>query len=305
MLIGGLENENNPDPCVHIGGCGCYTGSITFISHLTNKHERPLYLSGVLIVWGIGSVVGPLVGGGFAQSSAGWRWAFYINLIIAAISAPGLIWCLPNLNPADMPFTKKLQTQDWAGITVFSGLSVCFTMALAFGGTIYSFGSAQGIVLWVMTGVLIIAMGLVTYYHPFIDAKDRLYPVHLFKYVELSLLKLELFMAMGCMMTALYYIPLLFQFSRGDTPLEAGVRLLPFMCCLIAMEVINGWLMPKFGYYMPWYIFGNVLILAGGAAMRKSSLRIFFSLVLKTSSPHISRNSSDISADMTPGNSQT
>lgn len=149
-------------------------------------------------------------------------------------------------------------------------------MALAFGGTIYSFGSAPGIVLWVMTGVLLIAFCLVTYYHPFVDGKYRLYPVHLFKYAELSLLKLELFMAMGCMMTALYYIPLLFQFSRGDTPLEAGVRLLPFMCCLIAMEVINGWLMPKFGYYMPWYVFGNALILAGGAAMRKFPWQIIF-----------------------------
>lgn len=253
------------------GGCGCYIGSITFISHLTTPRERPLYLSGVLIVWGIGSVVGPLVGGGFAQSSAGWRWAFYINLIIAVVSAPGLIWCLPSLNPMDIPFTQKLKTQDWLGITIFSAGSVCFTMALAFGGTIYPFGSASGIVLWVMTGVLLVVFGLVTYYHPFVAKEHRLYPVHLFKNIQLSLLKLEIFMAMGSMMTALYYIPLLFQFSRGDTPLEAGIRLLPFMCSLIAAEVINGWLMPKFGYYMPWYVCGNVLILAGGAAMSKSA----------------------------------
>lgn len=249
------------------GGCGCYTGSITFVTHLTTPYQRPLYLSGILIVWGIGSVAGPLVGGGFAQSSAGWRWAFYINLVIAAISAPGLIWCLPSLNPVDMPFVKKLRTQDWLGISVFSAGVTVFTMALTFGGTMHAFDSPQMIVLWVMVGVLLVLFCLVTYYHPLVAKEHRLYPVHLFRNIEMCMLKVEIFMAMGCMMTALYYIPLLFQFSRGDSPLQAGVRLLPFMCSLIAMEIINGWLMPKFGYYMPWYVFGNAMILAGGSAM--------------------------------------
>lgn len=57
-----------------IGGSGVYAGGLTYISVTTNNHERPLYLSGIIVVWGIGSVIGPIIGGAFAASSATWRW---------------------------------------------------------------------------------------------------------------------------------------------------------------------------------------------------------------------------------------
>ncbi|KAI2618204.1 MFS general substrate transporter [Hypoxylon sp. NC1633] len=249
------------------GGCGCYSGALTYISMTTTKRERPLYLSGVVAMWGLGSVIGPLIGGAFAQSSATWRWAFYINLVVAAVTAPGLLFCLPALNPMDMPFSQKLLTQDWVGIVIFAGGSASLTMALTFGGVVFPFNGGSEIALWTMTGVLLIAFILVTIYHPGVSAQHKLYPIHLTKRMELNLLQPAIFVASGAMMTTLYYTPLLFQFSRGDGPLMAGVRLLPFVCTIVFFAVLNGVFMPKLSYYMPWYLFGTALIVTGSSLM--------------------------------------
>lgn len=64
-----------------------------------------------------------------------------------------------------------------------------------------------------------------------------------------------------------YYIPLYFQFVRGDSALTAAVRLLPFIVLMVAFGFLNGGLMSKLGYYMPWYLAGGLLTTAGGALM--------------------------------------
>ena len=65
----------------------------------------------------------------------------------------------------------------------------------------------------------------------------------------------------------IYFIPLFFQFARNDSAIEAGVRLLPLVCLLIFAVILNGALMSKYGYYMPWYLVGSCLALIGSALM--------------------------------------
>ncbi|KAL8992057.1 MAG: hypothetical protein Q9169_007409 [Polycauliona sp. 2 TL-2023] len=73
--------------------------------------------------------------------------------------------------------------------------------------------------------------------------------------------------ASGCAFTPTYYLPLFFQFALGDSALKAAVRLLPFLCMLVLFAMLNGSLMAKFGYYMPWYLFGGALTLVGSSLM--------------------------------------
>lgn len=65
----------------------------------------------------------------------------------------------------------------------------------------------------------------------------------------------------------IYYLPLFFQFVHADTAIRAAVRLLPFILVVVFFTIVNGGAMPKFGYYMPWFVFSSVLILIGGALM--------------------------------------
>jgi MFS family permease len=57
-----------------VGGAGMYSGTLTYIAVTTTNIERPMYMAGVAVVWGAGTVLGPVVGGAFAHSSATWRW---------------------------------------------------------------------------------------------------------------------------------------------------------------------------------------------------------------------------------------
>ncbi|KAK9421201.1 putative Major facilitator superfamily (MFS) profile domain-containing protein [Seiridium unicorne] len=83
--------------------CGVYAGGLTVVAMSTTNRERPLCFSGIITMYGIGSVIGPVIGSTFAESSATWRWAFYLNLVVAGIFTPGFLFCLPSINPMDIP----------------------------------------------------------------------------------------------------------------------------------------------------------------------------------------------------------
>ncbi|KUI70046.1 hypothetical protein VM1G_04716 [Cytospora mali] len=251
-----------------IGGSGLYVGALTYISVLTTTIERPIYLAGVMTVWGIGNVLGPIVGGSLAESSATWRWGFYINLPIAGLFAPGFIFLLPSINA--MPNTslgEKVRMQDWVGIIVFTAFCACFCMAGSFGGTLYAWNSGSEIALWVMTVVLLIVVVLVTIYHPFVPPEGKMVPVQFMKTKDLFLLPLQSFLVAGSMMMSIFYTPLIFQFTKGDNALQGGLRILPLICMIVFGCLLNGVFMPKLGYYIPWYVVGNALLVAGAALM--------------------------------------
>lgn len=58
-----------------IGGSGMYIGTMTLLSVTTTNHERPTYIALTGLTWGLGTLLGPIIGGAFTNSSATWRWA--------------------------------------------------------------------------------------------------------------------------------------------------------------------------------------------------------------------------------------
>ncbi|KAL8682375.1 MAG: hypothetical protein Q9186_001565 [Xanthomendoza sp. 1 TL-2023] len=251
-----------------VGGCGMYVGSLTFFSVVTTPKERPMYISLITPVWVIGTVLGPIVGGAFAESKVGWRWGFYINLFIFLVAAPVMLFLLPSLSFARELSTKqKLAKLDWLGLLVLTGWSISFFMALIFGGTFYPWDSYSEIILWVFFGILTIGFVVAHKTHPFVSVDDRLYPGHMLRNWKLGILQVAIFSAPAAVYIPIYYIPLFFQFARGETPVEAALRLLPFVLIIAAVSILNGILMSKLGYYMPWFLGGAILAVIGGALM--------------------------------------
>jgi MFS family permease len=56
-----------------LGGTGLYVGFFTVVDETTTLQGRPRYLRAAAITWGLGTVLGPLVGGLLADSAATWR----------------------------------------------------------------------------------------------------------------------------------------------------------------------------------------------------------------------------------------
>nr|ART35015.1 putative Major Facilitator Superfamily transporter [Fusarium miscanthi] len=251
-----------------IGGSGMYSGTLTYVSVLTNQQEKPAYLAGSTVVWGVGSVLGPVVGGAFASSSATWRWGFYINLPIGAVFAPAYFLLFPSADPnPTKTLAEKLRLVDWINAVIFLAGSACLTVALTFGGVVYSFHSGTIIALWIVTGVLLVAFVVLLKRHPLVSKENRLYPLHYFKKWILVNMQLQVFLSSGIILAMTYFVPLYFQFIKGDGALEAGVRLLPLIMFMVAVSLLNGFLMPRYGLIPVWYIGGSSLALIGSALM--------------------------------------
>ncbi|KAL8979584.1 MAG: hypothetical protein Q9177_006103, partial [Variospora cf. flavescens] len=262
-----------------LGGAGMYLGVMTLLSVNTNEHERPTYIGFTGLTWGGGTVLGPIIGGAFTDSSATWRWAFYINLVVAAICAPVYFFYLPRFDPRPgVPLKQRLLQLDYLGTILIIGAPpkrpslireqyVSGVMAINFGGSIYEWNSGRIIGLFVTSGVLFILFGAQQGLTILTTIEQRIFPVEFLK----SKIMLVLFVETACASTAtflpIYFIPLFFQFVRNDSALDAGVRLLPFVVFLVVVCVANGAIMSITGYYFPWYIAGGVFTLVGGALM--------------------------------------
>ncbi len=70
----------------------------------------------------------------------------------------------------------------------------------------------------------------------------------------------------------IYFVPLYFQFVRHDKSLTAGIRLLPYIVPLVVFTMLNGVFMGKWGYYMPWFLVGGLLMLASNVMLYNISI---------------------------------
>ena len=213
-------------------------------------------------------MLGPVVGGGFADSSATWRWAFYINLVIGAVAAPVYFFMLPSIDPRpQVSLTDRLRELDYVGALLIMGAFISGTMAISFGGILYDWNSGRIIGLFVVSGVLFILFGLQQTFAVFTTMDRRIFPVHFLRRRTLVLLFALTAAAITALMVPIYFVPLYFQFVKADSALMAGVRLLPLVAFLVFAVVLNGVLMSLLGYYMPWYLFGGVFTVVGSALM--------------------------------------
>ncbi|RHZ44112.1 uncharacterized protein CDV56_101539 [Aspergillus thermomutatus] len=252
------------------GGAGMYLGGLNLTAIFTTLEQRPLYMALNGMVWGVGqlrTILGPVIGGAFVQSSATWRWAFYINLVIGAVFAPVYLFLVPGFQPdPSRTYFQKLVAMDWLGTVLYTAIYATWIIALTFGGVIWPWGDGRTIAVFVVFGVTLIAFSLTQYFCIFTNEEMRIFPGELLKRRTTVLLHILTASCGAALFVPLYYIPLFFQF-RGDDAMEAAVRLLPFVCLLVFFMLLNGALMPKLGYYMPWFLFSGVTIIIGGALM--------------------------------------
>ena len=214
------------------------------------------------------SRLGPIIGGGFAESHATWRWAFYINLCIAAICAPAFFFLLPYYRPKpNRSFGNRIRSLDLLGMFIFIGASVALIMAIAFGGSIYNWKSGQIIGLFVCSGTLWLCFCAQQSSRFLTTKEDQIFPVQFLKSYEMCILFAQSGICIACIFIPVNFMPLFFQFVKNDTALEAGVRLLPFVFVAVFGAMVNGAVMERYGFYMPWFFVGGALVTVGGALL--------------------------------------
>ena len=252
-----------------LGGAGMYTGVMTILSILSTEKERPIYLGLTGLTWGLGIVLGPIIGGAFASSNATWRWSFYINLVIGALCAPIYLFLLPSMDPqaTTTRMKERLRNVDLAGAIILTGTFLSGLMAINFGGAVYAWSSARTIALFCVAGILFVIFWAQQISCIGTGPETPTFPVQFLKNKELALL----FFAEACAtvlnFVPIYFVPLYFQFAKHDDALEAGVRLLPLVVFLVITIVGNGGIVSHYPRYMPWFLIGPVFGLVGAALL--------------------------------------
>ncbi|OGM50872.1 MFS drug efflux transporter [Aspergillus bombycis] len=249
-----------------VGGNGIYIGVLTLLSLNTTTRERPQYLALTGLVWGLGTVLGPVVGGGFELYT--WRWAFYINLLFGIILLPVYIFVIPsNSVTPGLALQQKLTTFDWIGAILSVSAFTTLVMGINFGGTLYDWNGAQIIALFVVSGLLWVTFVFQQGFAIATSFENRIFPIHLLKRKEPALLFIACASAGIVTYPSVYYIPIYFQYTKGDNAIRSAVRLLPFICMLVVAIQGSGIMMSRIGYYKPWYLAGSALALVPAVLM--------------------------------------
>jgi EmrB/QacA subfamily drug resistance transporter len=206
---------------------------MTIIGDTFSVEERAkmqAYFSGV---WGLSSIVGPVVGG-FITDQISWRWVFWVNLPIGVVAA--LIIGLALREPKR---TSK-PTVDYAGAALLMIAVSVLMLAMVEGEGSSSFIGPQNIALLVTAAVL-----LGVFYWVEKRAKDPVIPFDLFRNRTISIGVGCGFLAGVAMFGAISFVPLFAQGVLGFSATKAGSLLTPLMLSWVSMSVIGGRLMLK------------------------------------------------------------
>ncbi|KUI69004.1 Putative HC-toxin efflux carrier TOXA [Cytospora mali] len=249
-------------------GSGMYVGVMTLISLTTWENERATYFGLVGITWGIGTVLGPIIGGALAQAGA-WRWAFYLNLIVGAVAAPVFLFLIPSKDPLPGTSIKfRAAPIDLLGTVLLAGAITSLLMGISFGGVVYDWDSGSIIALFVVAGVLcaiFLAQQLLTIGT---TVETRIFPLHFLRAPTLVMQALAVAATATASFTIIFFLPLYYQLVIDLSPVASGVHLLPFVCFMVAVCVLNGILLSsKLGYYMPWFLLSGVFMVVGSACL--------------------------------------
>jgi len=234
-----------------IGGGGLLTGAQTIVADVVPARERGRYQGLFGGVFGVTSVLGPLIGGFFVDNLS-WRWVFYVNLPIGIVALAVVAAVLPG------HLRRAAHKIDYLGTVLLAGAATSLVLLTSLGGTTYA---------WASTPIYLLAAGAVVCGALFVWAESRaaepVIPLHLFRNRIFSASSAVGFVVGFAMFGAIAYLPQYMQIVKGVSPTISGLRLLPLMAGLLTTSIICGRLVSRWGRYRIFPIFGTATMTIG------------------------------------------
>ncbi|WP_437227133.1 MDR family MFS transporter [Planctomicrobium sp. SH661] len=242
-----------------LGGGGLMVTTQATVGDIVAPRDRGKYQGIFGAVFGVASVVGPLVGG-YLTRHWSWRWIFYINLPIGAFAMIVLATALPSR------CMKVRHAIDYAGSALFATFLCCLILITDLGGTEYSWDSPLVLGLAATVVVSFILFLIVER-----TAVEPVLPLRLFRNRSFWICS-TLGMVVGfSLWGSVTYLPVYLQVVKGASPITSGLQLLPLMGGVLTMSIISGQIISRTGRYKFFPILGMLVMGTGIAVISQMS----------------------------------
>jgi EmrB/QacA subfamily drug resistance transporter len=234
-----------------LGAGGLMVGAQTIVGDVVSPRERGRYSGIFMGMFGLTTVIGPLIGGVFVDS-IGWRWIFYINIPIGAIALVVTAVALPGA------LSRVHRVIDYLGSALLALSATALVLFASLGGASYPWTSPFIVGLGTVGVVLAVAFLFAER-----RAVDPVIPLSLFSNSVFNAVSAIGFVIGFAMFGALTFLPLFLQEVKGVSAIQSGVRLFPMMAGLFIASVGSGILVSRWGRYKVFPVVGTALTTIG------------------------------------------
>ena len=234
-----------------LGAGGLLVTTIAVVGDIIPPRDRGRYQGIFGAVFGVSTVIGPLLGGFFVDNLS-WRWIFYVNLPVGA-AALFVIGAVFHSHSARVE--HKIDT---IGAVLLAGSLSSIVLFTSLGGTSYPWDSAPIVIMGVLGPVLLVLFALAQ-----ARAAEPWLPLELFRNRTFSVTSAIGFIIGLALFGSVTYLPLFLQIVRGKSPTDSGLQLTPMMAGLLITSIGSGQLISRFGRYRAFPIVGTAVMTVG------------------------------------------
>ncbi|WP_296496094.1 MDR family MFS transporter [uncultured Actinomyces sp.] len=241
-----------------LGGGGLLISSQAITGDLIPPRVRGTYMAPMGAMFGIASILGPIIGG-WLTDSVSWRWTFWINLPlgILAFIAIALVLRLPS--------SRLTSPIDWWGLALLNAGAIAIVLMATWGGNQYEWTSP---VIIGLGAVGLVCWGLFAFVET--RAADPILPWSILTSRTFIVSTLVGMLAMGGMIGVLSYLPTYLQMVYGYSATGSGLLLVPITIGMLVSSILSGVLVSRTNRYRLYPIVGPLV--AAGASFWLSRL---------------------------------